>query len=104
MLPGMNNPTYPLCCVKRLGLTAGPPPRPPAPTSLPHCALSKVCSVCSSGYGSGAANQCHECTDDFKGVIFFVLSVAVLVALVVLALLGVFLVSCRGSDCRDASL
>ncbi|CAM9117899.1 unnamed protein product, partial [Laminaria digitata] len=54
-------------------------------------------SVCSSGYGRGAANQCHQCTAGFKGVILFMLSVAALLTLVVMALLVVYLVGGRGA-------
>eukprot|EP00904_Undaria_pinnatifida_P010820 jgi/Undpi1/6869/HiC_scaffold_21.g09345.m1 len=54
-----------------------------------------VCSVCSSGYGRGAANQCHVCSESFKGGVFFMLSLAMLAALVVAALLAVYLVGGR---------
>eukprot|EP00904_Undaria_pinnatifida_P010819 jgi/Undpi1/6868/HiC_scaffold_21.g09344.m1 len=54
-----------------------------------------VCSVCAAGYGRGAANQCHECTEDFKGGMFFVLSLAVLLAIGVVALLSAYLVGGR---------
>ena len=66
-----------------------PAPRFPLPARLFSL---KVCSVCSSGYGSGAANQCHECSEGFKGGMFFLLSVALVLALAVVALLAVYLV------------
>ena len=83
----------------------------PAPTPLRRaandfsrsnvpCAVFEVCSVCSTGYGRGAANQCHSCSEGFKGGMIFILSVGVLLTLVVLALLAVYLVrSCYSVIC-----
>lgn len=50
------------------------------------------CAVCSSGYGRGVANECHRCTETFKGGMYFVAAVALLLTVVVGALLAVFLV------------
>lgn len=51
------------------------------------------CAVCSSSYGRGVANACHLCTETFKGCMYFVLAVALLITIVVVALLAVYLVS-----------
>lgn len=67
----------------------------PPPIYLRY-AMCKVCSVCSSRYGRGVANQCHLCTKRFEGAMYFVVSVVTLLSLVVIALLAVYLVrSCR---------
>lgn len=57
--------------------------------------LMTVCAVCSSGYGSGTANDCHECTDSFKGGMYFLVVVVVLLALTVAYLIAVYLVRQR---------
>lgn len=72
----------------------GTPARTPLTT-----AMLKVCSVCSTGYGRGAANQCHICSDSFKGGMFFLLSVAVLLAIGVASLLAVYLVRYLSREC-----
>ena len=62
--------------------------------SLPHVLLVHltVCSVCASGYGRGASNQCHLCTARFEQAMYFVLALTALATLVVSAMLAVYLV------------
>lgn len=69
---------------------------PPVP---PLCRITRVrsecleCTVCASGYGRGAAKTCHLCTPGFKAVMYAVLVILAALALVVTALLAVYLVS-----------
>ena len=82
-----------------MGTKYRPIPDGATPRSVPAFrapAVSEVCSACSSGYGRGAANQCHLCSESFKGGMIFLLSVMVLAALAVVVLLSVYLVRhCR---------
>lgn len=55
------------------------------------CTLSD-CAVCSEGFGRGAGNECHECTGYFKGVMYFLLTLATLVTFLLMTLLAIFLV------------
>ncbi|CAM9101274.1 unnamed protein product, partial [Laminaria digitata] len=50
------------------------------------------CEVCSPGYGRGAANECHTCSQGFKISMYFLVVICALVTLVVVALLAVYLV------------
>lgn len=62
-------------------------PSPPPPTTT-----LVGCAVCSSGYGGGVANSCHQCSDGFKGAMYFVSSVAGVMILTFGVLVVVFLV------------
>ena len=83
--------------VEVVWLSAGNPapldPRPPPSagkrTSTPEC---EACTVCASGYGRGAANECHRCTTGFKAGMYFLITMVVVCTLVMLALLVVYLV------------
>lgn len=48
--------------------------------------------MCAPGYGRGVANACHQCTATFKGGMYFVLALGLLLTIVVAALLAVYLV------------
>lgn len=54
------------------------------------------CTVCASGYGRGAASACHLCNESFKVGMYSILAVATLLALIVMALLVVYLVRKQG--------
>ena len=72
-------------------LPLDPRSAPSAKTRLPtpEC---KECAVCASGYGKGAASECHRCTTGFKAGMYFVVTIVAVFALVVMALLAVYLV------------
>ena len=72
-------------------LPLDPRPLPSAGTrmSTPEC---EACTVCASGYGRGAANECHRCTTGFRAVMYFLFTMVAVCALVMLALLVVYLV------------
>ncbi|CAM9095530.1 unnamed protein product, partial [Laminaria digitata] len=59
--------------------------------------MGPECTVCAPGYGRGAANHCHRCTTSFKAGMYFVITTAAVCALVVMALLAVYLVGGRGA-------
>lgn len=58
--------------------------------SLSPC--NKVCGVCSAGYGRGAAHTCHECTQEFKGAMYFILALVAVLIVIAIVLLGIYLV------------
>ena len=62
------------------------------------------CAVCLTGYGRGSSNSCHECTPEFKGGMYFVSAVAVLIATIVLIMLAIYLVSLRRSLALTSTL
>lgn len=59
---------------------------------LPPSPRNVVCGVCSAGYGRGAAHTCHECTQEFKGAMYFILAVASVLIVIAIVLLGIYLV------------
>eukprot|EP00752_Nemacystus_decipiens_P010943 g9725.t1 len=61
-----------------------------------------LCAVCSSGYGGGVANACHECSSDFKAGMYFVIATVSLLVLALAALLAVYLVG--GTDAVSTTL
>lgn len=61
-----------------------------------------VCAVCAEGYGRGVANACHECTESFKGGMYFVMALAMLLTIIVGTLLAIYLVSGEGGFQREA--
>ncbi|CAN0330304.1 unnamed protein product [Ascophyllum nodosum] len=61
------------------------------------------CGVCSPGYGRGSSNSCHECTAEYKGIMFFVFTVAVVISVIVIILLGVYLVGGRVAVSKTVS-
>lgn len=70
------------------------------PVALPSvCAATRLfsprcleCSVCAPDYGKGAGNQCHRCTPSFRAGMLSILAFVAVFALVVVALLVVYLV------------
>ena len=50
------------------------------------------CAICAPGYGRGVGNACHECTAVFKGGMYFLLAVGLLLTIMVGLLLAVYLV------------
>jgi len=52
-----------------------------------------VCAVCSSGYGGGVGNSCHQCSPDFKAGMYVVFVIVFLLVVALAALLAVYLVS-----------
>lgn len=61
--------------------------------------MGSECAVCAPGYGRGVANACHECTATFRGGMYFVMAVGLLLTVVVALLLAVYLVR-QGTEGR----
>lgn len=56
------------------------------------------CAVCSPGFGRGAANECHTCSEGFKIGMYFLVVVSALVTIVIVALIAIYLVRGRVID------
>ncbi|CAM9587167.1 unnamed protein product [Ectocarpus fasciculatus] len=50
------------------------------------------CAVCETGFGKGAADECHSCTAGFQAGMYFLLAVVLLAMVVVVVLLAIYLV------------
>lgn len=65
---------------------------------MPGCV---ECAVCAPGYGRGTANECHRCTTGFKTGMYLMIALVAACAIVVLALLAVYLVRTHAAQTRD---